>query len=268
MNVSETDLWVVLRYSGERSLPLAHKALRDQTHRFTVIEEYPYTQAMLKTFEIGIEKKTPYLLALDADLILNPGALNKILQETKKAFERNPNLFFLNFSVSDKFVGKIAAGCHVYNNAYSSQIHTQLSKMQANEKGFPLQLAEALQLAFTSAENDPIGLHDYAQYYAHIYSKSYRFAKRCTKNLPLLVNAEKSIRGRLLLQPDDFDFVVALYGLIQGEKNEDIPFDARFYPPLEKIEGLNEFIQTLYHQLHLATKIPSPLLEKPHLPRE
>lgn len=243
--MTETDvesIWVVLRSAGERSLPLALKALKSQTDRFTLIEEYPFMQAIKKTFEVGKERKANFLLALDADVILNHDALAKIAHVAEERLKATPELLTIDFPVFDKFRGFIYQGCRLFVNRYSAEIYRNILHLQHNPRepkpewkiisDFAIKQELAIQ-KFDSI----VGTHDYEQYYSHIFAKYYRLALREKQNISEIAF---QIAKRRLLHGDDLDFAVAVYGLYEGENKEEAPYDARKYPKINEITSLQE----------------------------
>lgn len=228
-------IYTVLRAAGERSLPLAEKALQQETSNYTVIEEFPFSSSLKKMFSIGKEVPFRYLLALDADVILHPGIFAKIAQEAEKC------AFFLDFFVMDKFRGKCCSGCHLYSNQYSEAL------LEYSLEGNPSRPENDLILNF-SKENHlkhgksslVVGLHDYEQYYRDLYAKFYRRAQRRREEAEQLITV---LEARRVYFPNDPDFEVALKGLKEGMKGEKALFslfDARTYPPIEQVMPLLE----------------------------
>lgn len=230
------QIFVVMRSSGERSLPLAVEALKTQTPHYEVIEEYPFSEALKKMFLIGQNKPFKYLLALDADVILHEGALIKIEEEAEKF----PDLFFLDFFVMDKFRGKCCSGCHLYANHYSGALFKHVVEgvdETRPENHLVLDFAKTHSLI---CEKSPmiVGLHDFEQYYRDLYSKYFRRALRRKHEAEMLIEV---IEQRKTYFPDDLDFNVVLKGLRDGVKAESTPlFDARKYPKIEEVMLLTE----------------------------
>lgn len=234
-----SQIFVVLRSSKERSLPLAIEALKDAP--YTVIEEAPFSKALKKMFAIAQENPSKYLLALDADVILHSGALATIEKEADRYLQKFPHLFFLDFWVMDKFRGKACSGCHLYVNQYSPQLFShsldQIDETRP-ENQLVLDFAKKHQLIH---EISPliVGLHDYEQYYRDLYAKYYRRALRRSYEVPMLLEIIEA-RRRYFPQ-EDKDFDVVLRALQEGLKGKEIPpFDARSYRNIEDVMPLTE----------------------------
>lgn len=233
------DVFVVIRSAGERSLPLAEKAVALQTDRFSVIEEYPFSSALKKMFEIGAGQPEKYLLALDADVVLHPGALEKIVEIANQS----PDIFFLDFFVMDKFRGKCCSGCHLYVNKYSSDLLECLDDEGDDtrpENHLVLDFAKSKHLVHEKSAF-VVGLHDFEQYYRDLYAKYFRRALRRKHEAEMLIHILEE--RRKYYSKEDQDFAVALKALHDGiiSKVTDQPlFDARHYRKIEEILPISE----------------------------
>jgi hypothetical protein len=243
MNASlAKELLVVVRTVKERSLPLCIDAVRSQTDHYVVIEEYPHLTAVKKTFALGVEKRTPFLLALDADVILYPDALKSILQEAKEGLTAYPNMVCMDCRVTDKFRGATVAGCHIYAGQYLKDIVSHFSNVEYSrfspspESSNILALARKRSLELF-ANTKEVGLHDYEQFYNHLYIKYYRRAIRWPQFIPTTL---ANIRKRHFFHPKDLDFDVVWAGYRAGIGQKEVPFDARLYPSIKDLMGLEE----------------------------
>lgn len=229
------DIYVILRSANERSLPLAEKALALETSHYSLLEAYPFSKSLHEMFKIGKDLPFPYLLALDADVILHSGILKKIMTAAPSCE------FFLDFFVMDKFRGKCCSGCHLYLNKYSKALfeYPFLPNASRPENHLVLHFAKTHHLKYKS-NSLVVGLHDYEQYYKDLYAKYYRRALRRKGEAEML---KAVIEARKAYFPGDKDFEVVLKGLSDGIKadRESFPlFDAKNYPPIESLMPLSE----------------------------
>lgn len=232
-------IYTVLRTANERSLPLAKQALSEQSNSYAIIEEYPFSAALKKMFLLAKEQDYPYLLALDADVILHEGALKKIQAYVEASI--NPDLFFVDFFVMDKFRGKCCSGCHLYINRYSQELFDELCCIEENEtrpeNDLVLNFSKKTGLIHKSASLIA-GLHDFEQYYKDLYAKFFRRAQRRPQELKMLI---ETILLRKQYFPNDPDFEVVLKGLEDGSSAKNsAPFDARLYQEIHTIMPLRE----------------------------
>lgn len=232
---------IVVRAAGERSLPLCLQSIKEQGFTYTLVEETPFIKAVAKTFEIGLNSDADFLIAVDADTILNKNSIASMISETESILKDVPNLLMVDFPLIDKFRGT-CLGCHVYQNKYSAQLYEFFKNIPYDsaetrpEKNNIIKFKEQHGLKNTS-HHLPVGLHDYEQYYSHIYNKYYRRAVRQAEYIPEIINL---ILERRMQYQDDLDFAVALYGLHDGEGKKEVITDARLYPKIEDLLGMPE----------------------------
>lgn len=232
---------VIVRSCGERSLPLCLEAIQKQQFNPLIIQETPSIKASTKIFEIGKNSSADLLIAVDADIILNETALNLMIDEAESAIKKIPNIFLLDFPLIDKFLAS-CLGCHVYQNKYSKQAYEFLSKIPYDpnearpEKTNLIKFKEQHGLVNTS-HHLTVGLHDYEQYFKHIYVKYFRKAVYQSSFIPEMIDR---ILQRRMESSEDLDFVVALYGLYSGEGKSDTYTDASHYPTIEEVMDIKE----------------------------
>lgn len=237
------DVFVILRSAKERSAPLAEKAVLLQTSRYAVIEEYPFSSALKKMFTVGKERPERFLLAVDADVVLHPGSVEKIVEIAGEHLKKHPNLFFLDFFVMDKFRGKCCSGCHLYVNRYSTDLLTHLVNDVDDtrpENHLVLDFAKTHKLAHEKSQFI-VGLHDFEQYYRDLYAKYFRRAKRRKHEAEMLIHVLEE--RKKYYSKEDQDFAVALKGLHDGiQANISLKplFDARHYQKIEEILPIQE----------------------------
>lgn len=237
------DVFVVIRSAQERSVPLAEKAVSLQTSHYAVIEEYPFSAALKKMFAIGKDQPEKYLLALDADVVLHPGSLEKIAEIADDYIKKFPTLFFIDFFVMDKFRGKCCSGCHLYFNRYSEDLLEHLVNDPDDtrpENHLVLDFAKTHELIHEKSQF-VVGLHDFEQYYRDLYAKYFRRALRRKNEAEMLINILEE--RKRYYSKDDQDFAVALKALHDGihSNASDQPlFDARLYQKIEEILPIHE----------------------------
>lgn len=237
------NIFVVLRSSKERSFPIALEALKAETSHYTVVEAYPFQEALKEMFIIASRQPFPYLLALDADVILHPGSLEKIAKEAARHLAKNPDMFFLDFFVMDKFRGKCCSGCHLYVNRFSQELSESMREehdLSRPENALVMDFAKEHQLKMEKSSL-VTGLHDFEQYYRDLYAKYFRRVLRRREEAPVLRQVIEE-RRRFFL-PDDRDFDVVLKAIENALAAKERPatlFDARLYPTIETIMKLQE----------------------------
>ena len=224
MKISAQDLTVVVRSVGERTQNVCWKLIAEQVpeENIVIINEQPFTAAIAKTFEVGLEKKKPWTLCIDADVMLREGAIVELLAMTQHLDDK---VFEIQGNVLCKFYGgSRQAGNHLYrtsllakalqcipsNNVLRPETATIL---QMNSLGFPWIRKEMI-----------VGLHDYEQYYIDIYRKAFIFAHKHR-----YISIIEPMWHRLA--HSDMDYQVALWGLKAGKNFEgEVKIDSRQFP--------------------------------------
>lgn len=244
MNASPTDhsslVHVILRTSGERTFALALKAIEEQTSNYTVVKEYPLQAAIVQMFKVAAQKEAPYVLIVDADVILFPGILSIIAEEAMKGIQLYPALYWIEFMVLDKFRGPIP-GCRLYINKHTPELLKIFQKEQKEFRSESETIHKAINAPhLISVQNTlRVGSHDFQQYYRDIYRKYQRLLYLDPKLLTATLT--QLMRRRSLFPEDDRDFAIAVHAAQIGAETKEMEglFDARTYPKIESI-GMKE----------------------------
>jgi len=170
-----SNVKIIIRSAGERTETICRNLVIDQgipASQVTIVREVPFSAAMRKSFQIGIESRLPWTFCIDADVLLRPGSI-----ETMLAFAetQDPNVCEIQGVVLCKFFGgPRPAGNHLYRTELLEQViqcipeegvnirpefHT-LNSMQS--KGYPWLTVPYL-----------VGLHDFEQFHLDIYRKCF-----------------------------------------------------------------------------------------------
>ena len=236
------NLLCVIRHVGERTLKEAtRRAIKCFGEENVVqINETPFFQAVIKTFELGEEcSSKKFLLALDADVLLTEDACSLISQEWEKYKQKYTSLFRLDYLVRDKFRGRVYAGCHLYLNEYSRNVVSFLK----NKENSPTQKrpessnVKAFASAFGLKSKDGkaiVGVHDFDQYYKHIYVK---YLNRAIRDRESFLKIHEMIAEKKRNYPEDFDFTIALAALDAVQKGDfkEMNTNAKLYPSIGKV---------------------------------
>lgn len=93
MKVMANNVHVVIRTIGEDTLQNCKDIVEKEVgiDNYTVILEVPFSKAVKRTFEIGIEKRKKWTLAVDADILLKTDGVAEIV----KLAESLPDHFFM-----------------------------------------------------------------------------------------------------------------------------------------------------------------------------
>jgi hypothetical protein len=221
------DVVVIIRSVGERTLNLCRRIVQCQVDptNIVVINEVPFSKAVRKTFEIGLDFKLPWTLAVDADVLLEKNAISTIISKAEREL---PNTFSFNVKSFDKFfVSPRYGGPHLYR---SSLLEKALSCLPSEEFIRPETIVGEILHEKEGIENIiyecVLSIHDYEQWYRDIYRKAYVHAN---KHGNMYVESFLKYWSRMM--NEDLDYKVALVGLCHGiATNRKINIDIRTLP--------------------------------------
>ncbi len=111
-------VYVVIRSAEERTEQLCKKLILEQgvfPENLCIVREVPFSAALKKAYELGIERGLKWTLCIDADVLLRPGAVEKMIalaeNQDKKVCE-------IEGFVLDKFAGgPRTGGIHLYRTS-------------------------------------------------------------------------------------------------------------------------------------------------------
>jgi hypothetical protein len=205
------NVQVVIRTVGERTTEFCTEAVASQVGKdaVAVVNEVPFARAVRRTFEIGYASGKAWTLAIDADVLVFPHAVETFLWQG----ERMPKRFFsLDCQVIDKiFGGPRAAGIHLYRTSLLSRAidlideKTQTHRPESHIRevmwraGFPTRWHRVV-----------VGLHDFEQYRKDYYRKGFVHAQKHRVFLPALKQRWERFA------PNDPDFAALLAGAADG----------------------------------------------------
>jgi len=85
MNITNSlndHVHVIIRSAGERTMHLCKQLIIEQgvsADNLSVVNEAPFSAALKKSFELGMERGLKWTLCIDADVLLRPGAVETML---------------------------------------------------------------------------------------------------------------------------------------------------------------------------------------------
>lgn len=233
MRVPIEDMLFVIRAAGERTeasciawvRQLVVRAKGNPEDQVAVVREQPFSKAVRSTFERGRDGGRPWVIGIDADVLLLTDAIERLriicACADGAAFAITPLLMC-------KFYGGICCkGVHVYpqrllgraigmieQSGSASDLKPESAVVRAmGEKGF-------------RAQGPPVvvGVHDYEQCYLHIYLKA-RLRARREASAPES-DSFQFVRGRAV---QDADMLVASWGMEDGRADAARPDAPRRY---------------------------------------
>src|SRR5690606_8199631 len=102
MNGCAEDVAVVVRSAGERTEQVCLNLLNQQVSAADVVlvREKPFSKALVRSFEVGVERGLPWMLCVDADVLVTRDAVAQHLKWTR---ELPPQAFGMSGFLLDKF---------------------------------------------------------------------------------------------------------------------------------------------------------------------
>lgn len=221
-NHKNHNVVAIVRSVGERTEKTCYELLcqQIQSDKIVIINESPFSKAIQKTFEIGIDFNLDWTLCIDADVLLCQDAVKQLISVAENAQE---DIFVVQAFVLCKFFGGIRpAGNHLYKTKHLKKALSYVadpSFIRPETETMNRMVAQGLSYIEKSF---PIGLHDYEQFYKDIYRKSLVQAKKHSTLEKSLFVPFWSRMAKI-----DLDFQVALWGLEDGLNfNDQVRIDA------------------------------------------
>ena len=221
-----SNVAIVIRQMAERTTAACLELLKEQApaRNIIVIGEKPFSSAVRRTFELGIESKQEWTLAVDADILVTPECIDELLQVA----ERLEDYFFgVQGKVLDKLYGvPRGGGPHLYRTKYLEKalafIPREGTSLRPESDTYDAMAAIGLHYYFGQ---EVYGLHDYEQSYCDLYRKGFLHAK---KHWRYLAHFAKHWQAG---STADKDFSLALLGLRAAlEHTQPVLIDRDYFP--------------------------------------
>jgi len=257
-----------MRSANERTAGLCLQVVKKQVpeNHIFIVKEKPFSHAVVKTFELGINQNNEWTLALDADIILTSHAVEQMVRFAETLSDQ---FYVYQGVVLDKLFGDFrSGGPHLYRTKYLSKALTFIPHdgliLQPESYTYKRMAENGFHFYFGV---QCFGVHDYLQYYKDVYRKSFVHAKKHQmRTYAFLENWSKS-------GSEDKDFEMALLGYSDGLAfMEDVEIDTDFFQKMSekalKYKSLKEKDNDLGDiNQHFADKIiegfePSPQWEQ------
>ena len=208
---------IVIRSIGERTTNICRQLLCQQVEarNIVVISERPFTRALHKSFEIGIEFGLQWTICVDADILIRRNAIQTLVDWAQPL---NSDVFQVQANLLDKFLCRSRiAGPRIYR---TSLLARALSYIPAD--GVTL-IPEAYAIKRMASQGYPyvhknftLGLHDFEQYYRDIPRKIKQHLQR---DVRYILEIRPTWRRRGMQDPD---YQVALWAVDNRRDTEDL----------------------------------------------
>jgi len=196
---------VIIRSTGERTESLCkysvlkNGVLNDQI--FFIKNISPFSEALKKGYELALHKNKEFTFFIDADIVVLPNSLNKMIAEIKK----NKGIFFVNPSSFDYFFNQIKInGPHLYRTKFLKKAldfipNEKISRRPETYVVKKMNLIGYKNIIF----NEPVALHEFEQYNKDIFNRSFnKFVKFPKERWELFKRIKKE-------KKNNYDFEIA-----------------------------------------------------------
>lgn len=233
---NEENAVFVVRSVGERTeqackASLIAAGIPERSVR--IVNEAPFSKALERAFEIGLNSGCRWTFCVDADMVFRGGAISTLLA---RAESLEPLDLGLNSLMLDKFTLSIrGAGPHLYRTQHlaaalgllrhgNTSIRPETALKHAMQgEGHAWRL-----LPFVS------GIHDFEQSFEDIFRKCYVHANKHLLHLPRLLPLWRELSAQ------DPDFIVAIEGAAFGiRERQSVQIDKRLQHVSEAWRSLN-----------------------------
>lgn len=253
MNNKKKALTIIIRASGEATLPLLKKQIKKQLYKDDILKvidnDDSFELKLAQGFKEAINLNNSTAIFIDADILIRRNLLNKIRKLSLKLKEDD-----LGFGIKlwDRFYDQPKfRGLHIYKTK-----HLKIALSHIPKEGISLRPESAMKnelSGFGLSWNNQMthyigGLHDFSQYLSDIH---YKFLVRSNRASKEELSELKCLFKR---SSDNNEFKVAYDAILNG-KNKKIKNDKKIYR--------NEFQSSLKsHKGYIPRNIESYLISK------
>lgn len=206
------EVTVIVRSAHERTTSLCAALARAEVDQVETIYERPFRSALIRGFELGIERALPWTLCLDADILLLCGGIVRMLE----AVRAEPQALGCGGWMHDKYYGDFKVrGAHLYRTSLlqrALELARQTMPTQPRPETWVHEQMENRGAPWLLSAG-AVGLHGHGQYYRDIFRTN---AVRANKSAS---DHERLVRRARLGALYDRDFLVMLWGLQFGAKS-------------------------------------------------
>lgn len=215
MTTTFTNITFIIRSVRERTESLCKHLTLEQgvsENDIFIVREVPFSASMKKSFKTGIEQGKKWTFCIDADVLLRPNSIKKLLQFAEN---QNENVCEVQGFVLDKFFGgPRQAGNHFYRTSLLPEVMKRIPEEGTDIRPESFTLAKMKEDGYPWVKfPDIIGIHDDEQYNFDIYRKAFVQAVKHLDRAELLVTHWKNNVSV------DHDCKVALQGFSDSIKN-------------------------------------------------
>jgi len=248
----ELNCLVIIRSANERTVSICKKLIIEQgipENQILIIEEAPFSKALLKSFEEGIKANAKWTFCVDADVLLRPNSIRRMIGFAE---EMSQDVCEIQGYIMDKFFGgPRPGGIHLYRTALLPLVLQQIPKEGVDIRPESRTLNAMAKLGYPFKSVDYlVGIHDDYQYNFDIFRKCFVQAFKHGDRYNLFMSIWKP-KAKL-----DQDFEVALKGFAAGVLHQEEVFINRelsVYREQYNLAGIIEKEELNSENISLAT---------------
>lgn len=221
-----------------------------------VVKEAPFSHALARSFEIGLESGCKWTFCVDADIVFRSGAVQTLLARAELI---GPSDLGVNSRVLDKFTVAIrTAGVHLYRTQYLAKA-LEILRASCQTIRPETALKHAMDREGHAWHVLPFvaGIHDFEQSYEDIFRKCYVHANKHLLHLPRLLPLWRELSEK------DLDFRVAIEGAAFGMRERNaVTIDKRLTHVKEAWQSLRIAEKAPLQVDQLSPSVVDGLLER------
>ena len=230
---------IVIRSADERTEKICKNLILEQgvnPEALFIVKEAPFSRAMRRSFEIGIKENRKWTLCIDADVLLRPGSIKKLIGFAEK---QKSNVCEIQGFVMDKFFGgPRQAGNHLYRTSLLKKVITCIPEEGVNIRPENHTLEKMAEIGYKWKSVPVIvGLHDHEQYNFDIFRKAFVHGIKHLDRAELLVTHWKE------KAEEEPDFIVALKAF-----SDSIQFRDKAYINRDQVVYHQKFLETDFEE--------------------
>lgn len=215
------NLTVVIRTVGEITTELCYKQLAEvvnESNIFSVENVSPFFEAVKRAYQIGIEEGKKWTLIIDADVLINPLQLERVIKEAERFVFVHKRVFCINCLLFDKalMIPRIV-GAHLYRTKYLKEAiaYVDDGKMELRPETF-VKVTMGKTGFRTYVNNIVLGVHDFYQRPIDLLRKGFLHRKKH-------ISYDETFEKWKELSEHDQDYFWLSEGAKIGEKIEEFP---------------------------------------------
>lgn len=163
---------VIIRGVGERTQKTCYDLLANQIRKKNIhlIHETPFSNALRKSYEIGIKSRRKWTLVVDADILASDTIISQLFERGESAPQ---SVFCVQSSMLDKFFGGVrVGGMKLYRTEHLKQAMTFIPQVNIRPEATVIKTMHKSG-HYVDITDIVCGLHDFEQSYADIFRKGF-----------------------------------------------------------------------------------------------